>query len=62
MGVVPEGTTGFGDVERAARVFAAHELAPLQRVFDGLNEWAGDEVVRWNNYDPTFGTHTAASA
>lgn len=30
MGIIPTNTGGFGDVEKAARVFVRNELTPLQ--------------------------------
>lgn len=50
MGVIPQNTAGFGDVEKAARVFVANELEPLQEVFMQLNERVGEEVVRFKPY------------
>jgi PBSX family phage portal protein len=50
MGIMPSNVGGFGDVEKAARVFARNELVPLQSRFLGLNEWMGEEVVRFDPY------------
>jgi len=50
MGIVPNNEGGFGDVEKAAKVFAANELEPLQNVFKQLNEATGREVVKFNPY------------
>lgn len=50
LGVVPSNTGGFGDVERAARVFGINELAPLQTRFMELNNWLGEEVVQFKAY------------
>jgi PBSX family phage portal protein len=50
MGVVPANTGGFGDALRAAQVFAANELEPLQGRFMELNEWLGEEVIRFRPY------------
>jgi len=57
LGIVPNATSGFGDVIKAAQVFAANELQPLQRRFLELNDWAGEEVVRFGPY--TVATETA---
>lgn len=51
LGIVPNNTGGFGDVEKAARVFARNELLPLQTRFLRINNWIGDEVVRFLTYD-----------
>lgn len=51
MGVVPANAGGFGDVVNATRVFNRNEICPLQAAIgDPLNEWAGDEVVRFDEY------------
>lgn len=52
IGIVPaQGTSGgMGAADTAAAVFATNEIEPLQRRFQTLNEWAGDEVVRFNTY------------
>jgi len=47
---VPSNTGGFGAANTAAEVFGANEIAPLQRRFEQLNEWIGDEVVRFDPY------------
>ena len=42
MGMMPNNTGGFGDVEKAAKVFARNELVPLQvRMKHAINNWAG---------------------
>ena len=51
MGVPPSNTGGYGAIEPAARVFARNELVPLQTQFLSLNEWLGEEVVRFTPYD-----------
>lgn len=51
MGVVPNNTGGFGDVEKAALVFARNEIEPLQQRFLGINDALGQEVVRFTRYE-----------
>jgi PBSX family phage portal protein len=51
MGIVPTNTAGFGDVEKAARVFVANELEPLQESLKEINEIVGEEIVRFRPYD-----------
>ena len=51
MGVPPSNAGGYGAIEPAARVFARNELVPLQTQFLSLNEWLGEEVVRFTPYD-----------
>lgn len=50
MGIIPQNTTGFGDVEKAARVFVVNELEPIQEMLMGLNDQAGEELVRFRPY------------
>ncbi|WP_223160984.1 phage portal protein [Salinicola aestuarinus] len=51
MGVMPDNVGGFGDVEKAARVFVTNELEPLQAVFLEINDIVGQEVVRFRPYE-----------
>lgn len=51
MGVMPNVTGGFGAVEPVAKVFVINELKPLQERLKELNEWIGEEVVRFREYD-----------
>lgn len=51
MGILPNNTGGFGDVEKAARVFAINELAPLQERLCELNDWVGEEVISFKPYE-----------
>lgn len=50
MGIIPDNTGGFGDVEKAAKVFVVNELEPLQERFKEINEMVGEEVVRFGEY------------
>lgn len=50
LGVVSSNTGGFGAADTVAEVFGRNEIEPLQRRFAQLNEWIGDEVVRFNAY------------
>lgn len=51
MGIMPNNVGGFGDVEKAANVFVKNELLPLQKKFLALNPWAGDEIIRFRQYE-----------
>jgi len=51
MGIIPNNTGGFGDVEKAAKVFVRNELVPLQERMKELNEWVGKDVVRFIDYE-----------
>ncbi|ABM38586.1 phage portal protein [Polaromonas naphthalenivorans] len=50
LGIVPSNTGGFGAVLPAAQVFARNEIVPLQERFRELNDWMGEEVVRFVPY------------
>ncbi len=50
MGILPQNTGGFGDVEKAAKVFVRNELMPLQAKMKQLNDWCGQEVIRFEPY------------
>lgn len=50
MGVVPSNTGGFGDVVDAAQVYYHNEIQPLAQRLSELNEWIGEEVVRFGPY------------
>lgn len=50
MGMMPNNTGGFGDVVKAAQVFVRNELTPLQERFKEINAWAGEEVIRFQDY------------
>lgn len=50
MGIIPSNTGGFGDVEKAAKVFAANELEPLQQQFMELNDIIGEKVFDFKDY------------
>lgn len=50
MGIIPTNTSGFGDAEKAAAVFNANEIAPLQARMLEVNDWLGEEVIRFKPY------------
>lgn len=50
LGILPNNTSGFGDVEKAALVFARNEVEPLQERMRELNDWAGEEVLTFDPY------------
>jgi PBSX family phage portal protein len=51
MGIVPNNTGGFGDAEKAAAVFNANEIGYYQGRMRELNEWLGDEVIKFKPYE-----------
>lgn len=51
MGIVPQNAGGFGSVRDATEVWATNELEPEQARLLQINEWLGDEVVRFKFYE-----------
>lgn len=50
MGVVPQNAGGFGSLRDAAIVWAANELAPMQARLQQVNDWIGEEVIRFTEF------------
>ncbi|MCG8708849.1 phage portal protein [Brenneria sp. 4F2] len=50
MGIIPNNSGGFGDVEKASQVFVRNELTPLQERMKEVNDWLGMEVVKFQPY------------
>ncbi|STD27884.1 phage portal protein, PBSX family [Edwardsiella tarda] len=50
MGAMPGEKGSFGDVEKAAKVFAINELTPVMEALKHVNDWLGEEVIRFNPY------------
>lgn len=50
MGIIPNNTGGFGDAEKAAKIFAINEITPLQQRLAEVNDWLGIEVVAFDDY------------
>lgn len=50
LGIIPSNAGGFGDVSKAAAVFARNEIQPIQRRMMALNEWLGEEVISFDPY------------
>lgn len=51
MGVVPQNAGGFGSIREAAQIWAVNELEPEQARLMQINEWLGEEVIRFNPYE-----------
>lgn len=51
MGIVPSNAGGFGDIKSATEVFYHNEITPLQSRLLQFNDWAGDEVIKFKEYD-----------
>ncbi|TQV61423.1 MAG: phage portal protein, partial [Halothiobacillaceae bacterium] len=50
MGIIPNNTGGFGSIEEASDVFARNELEPLMERLREINDWIGEEVIRFKPY------------
>ena len=50
MGIIPTNTGGFGDVEKASKVFVRNELIPLQKRMEDVNLNLGEEVLTFSEY------------
>jgi len=50
LGIVPSNSGGFGDPEKATKVYARNELEPMQTRFLGLNQLLGEEVITFKPY------------
>ncbi|MFZ5548095.1 MAG: phage portal protein [Pseudomonadota bacterium] len=53
LGIIPSNAGGFGDVTKADEVFHRNEIEPLQKRLQALNEWVGEEVIRFEPYIQT---------
>ena len=51
MGIVPQNAGGFGSIKEAAQIWAMNELEPIQARLQQVNEWLGEEVVRFRPFD-----------
>lgn len=49
MRITPKNTGGFGDPEKASKVFYENEIQPLQEQFKSLNDWLGIEIIRFRD-------------
>jgi PBSX family phage portal protein len=50
MSILPTSTGGFGNVRDAAEVFFLNEIEPLQARMLQINEWCGEEAVKFKPY------------
>jgi PBSX family phage portal protein len=51
MGIVPQNAGGFGSIREAAEVWAANELEPIQARLSQVNDWLGEEVIRFKAFE-----------
>lgn len=59
IGIIPGNVGGFGDVEKATAVFGRNELRPLQADFMAVNDWIGEAVVAFDDYEVGVGSSAA---
>lgn len=57
VGVVPSNSGGFGDIEKAFKVFAVAEIEPLMERLMEVNDWIGQPVVQFKK--PSLGLQEA---
>ncbi|MEB5477573.1 phage portal protein [Acinetobacter pollinis] len=50
LGIVPQNTGGFGSIKDASEVFYQNEIQPLQSRIMQINDWAGDDIIQFNDY------------
>lgn len=50
MGIMPSNVGGFGDVEKASRVFVRNELVPLQELLKEVNNEIGFDVIKFREH------------
>ncbi|MDR3086733.1 MAG: phage portal protein [Azoarcus sp.] len=60
MGIIPNNTGGFGDAEKAAAVFWANEIILLQARLADVNDWLGEEVLRFERIEMFQGAQAGA--
>lgn len=51
MGIIPTNNGGFGDVEKAGKVFFINEIKPLQQRLEEVNNWLGRTVISFEKYE-----------
>ena len=51
MGIVPSNAGGFGSIRDASEMFWRNEIMPLQARLEVINDWAGEDIVRFRSYE-----------
>ena len=51
MGIVPQNVGGFGSIKEAAQIWAMNALEPIQARLQQVNDWLGEEVVRFKPFE-----------
>ncbi len=49
MGIVPQNAGGSGSIKEAAEIWAMNELKPIQALLRQVNDWVGEEFVRFQD-------------
>jgi hypothetical protein len=49
-GIMPNNISGFGNIEKASKVFVRNELYPPQKILKELRTWIGEEIIALNDY------------
>jgi len=60
LGIIPNNAGGFGSVREAADVYHHNEIEPMQRRYELINDWVGEEVVQWREYSAAPATPVPA--
>lgn len=50
IGIIPKNSSGFGDIIKTTMALYRNEVMPLQERLRELNDWLGEEVVRFKPY------------
>jgi len=45
IGITPRNNGGFGDPEKALKVFLANEISPLMEQFKTINDWVQTDLI-----------------
>ncbi len=51
LGIVPQNAGGFGSLREASEVWAMNELEPMQARLAHLNDWVGEEVIKFRPFE-----------
>ncbi|MGM1233666.1 phage portal protein, partial [Escherichia coli] len=51
MGIMPNNVGGFGDVEKASKVFVRNELISMQKRIKEINVWLGTDIIAFTEYN-----------
>lgn len=47
MGILPQNAVGFGWIKEAVQIWVMNELEPIQARLQQVNDWLGEEIVRF---------------